>query len=463
MALVTKPEPIAPEPPAVRRAMELAVRALSPRQVETTNLSVVTTPIIAGARVLAYRQAIPIAQDSIVVFADEMPGANWSHPCRYILCNARTGEPYTEIAARFPPEMRTPKIALRTFHEPIALRPGLYWPIRPRPGCFKRVPKGKRYAILFSGASNARHVNDMEFLYRTLRDHYGMPDADIICLNHDGTLNYNGNPKPIAAWPGDNTAYRMPIKGKGTKADLDAALDDIAARLKPEDSLLIHTNNHGGWGGWGKSYLCVQSGADYFAADFAAKLKTLPKFRCLVVMMEQCHAGGFNAPIIANSPAQYTSVASATVEDQSSWGNAEFDFFARDWIAAMAGHTPYGGALASNPDSNGDGTISAREAYDYADSIHYSGDTPNWSQSSATARTCHLAQRYGWAWTWFCPIVIDLLYPVWEKLPIPEFYDRFRKGIAPVLDEFEVAMEKDAAAARGALEKRLKEAIARTF
>ena len=462
--MAIKPEPAARElPPIARRAMELALRSLSPRQVETTNLAVATAPVGKGTRLLAYRQAIPIEQDSIVVFADEMPGANWSHPCRYILCDARSGEPYTEIAARFPLEMRTPRIALHTFHEPIVLRPGLLWPMKPRPGCFKRVPKGRRYAILFSGASNARHVNDMEFLYRTLRDHYGMPDSDIICLNHDGTLNYNGNPKPIVAWPGDGTAYRMPIKGKGTKADLDAALDDIAARIKAEDSLLIHTNNHGGWGGWGKSYLCVQSGADYYAADFAAKLKTLPKFRCLVVMMEQCHAGGFNAPIIANSPAQYTSVASATVEDQSSWGNAEFDFFARDWIAAMAGHTPYGGALASNPDSNGDGTVSAREAYDYADSIQYSGDTPNWSQSSATARTCHLAQRYGWAWTWFCPFLIDLLYPVWQKLPIPDFYDRFRKGIAPVLDEFEATMEKDAAAARGALEKRLKEAIARTF
>jgi hypothetical protein len=43
--------------------------------------------------------------------------------------------------------------------------------------------------------------------------------------------------------------------------------------------------------------------------------------------------------------------------------------------------------LALNPDTNGDGTISAREAYDYADSIHSGGDTPNWSQSSATALT----------------------------------------------------------------------------
>lgn len=463
MPETVRPEPPRPEPPAFRRAREIAIRALSPARAESTNLSIETKVLAKGSRVLANRQKIPIERDTILVFADEAPALNWAHPCRYILCNAETGEPYREIEARFPPYLRAIPETFRAFHEPVLLTPRPLWPVRPRLPCLRRVPKGKRYAILFSGASNNRHVNDMEFLYRTLRDTYGIPDADIICLNYDGTINYSGNPKPVVAWPGDGTAYRMPIKGKGTKADLNAALDDIAARIKADDSLLIHTNNHGGWDGWGKAYLCVYSGADYYAADFAAKLATLPKFRCLIVMMEQCHSGGFNAPIIASSPAQYTSVSSACLEDRNSIGGPEFDPFARDWISAMAGHTPTGGALASNPDASGDGTISAKEAHDYADSIHHSYDTPVWSQSSSIARTCHLAQRYGWAWTWFCPLVIDLLYPVWEKLPIPEFYDRFRKGIAPVLDQFDTTMEKDAAAARAALEKRLKEAIARTF
>ena len=73
-------------------------------------------------------------------------------------------------------------------------------------------------------------------------------------------------------------------------------------------------------------------------------------------MYEQCHSGGFNGPTIANSKAKYTTVASACVEANNSIGGAAFDPFARDWISAMAGHTPSGGALASNPDVNNDGS-----------------------------------------------------------------------------------------------------------
>ncbi|MBS0423729.1 MAG: hypothetical protein JSR71_04715 [Proteobacteria bacterium] len=88
------------------------------------------------------------------------------------------------------------------------------------------------------------------------------------------------------------------------------------------------------------------------ASDFANTLATLPKHYCMMVMMEQCHAGGFNAPILAKSPATNTSVSSACLELNNSIGGAQFDPFARDWIAAIAGHTLYGGALACNPDTD---------------------------------------------------------------------------------------------------------------
>jgi len=75
--------------------------------------------------------------------------------------------------------------------------------------------------------------------------------------------------------------------------------------------------------------LCTYSGADYYASDFGAKLAELPKFLHLVVMMEQCHSGGFNQPILDNSPATHTSVASACLEPNNSIGGAHFDPFAR--------------------------------------------------------------------------------------------------------------------------------------
>jgi hypothetical protein len=34
-------------------------------------------------------------------------------------------------------------------------------------------------------------------------------------------------------------------------------------------------------------------------AAFTNKLAELPRFRCLMVMMEQCHSGGFNSSVIS--------------------------------------------------------------------------------------------------------------------------------------------------------------------
>jgi hypothetical protein len=92
--------------------------------------------------------------------------------------------------------------------------------------------------------------------------------------------------------------------------------------------------------------------------------------------MEQCHSGGFNNAVIAKSTANSTSIASACLEPNNSIGGADFDPFARDWIAAMKGADPYGYALQYNPDTSGNGRVSAREAFDYADAIHDPYDTP---------------------------------------------------------------------------------------
>src|SRR5262249_42514065 len=152
-------------------------------------------------------------------------------------------------------------------------------------------------------------------------------------------------------------------------------------------------NNHGdsdtpdGGATWvpGTSYLCTYpSWAPYHNKDFSNKLAKLPKFRQLIVMLEQCHAGGFNSSILAKSTAAATTVASAATEFQNSHVTADgnWDPFARDWIAAQAGHNPFGAALAFNPDTNHNGRIEAQEAYDYANAVRDPRDSPNFSESS---------------------------------------------------------------------------------
>jgi hypothetical protein len=288
-----------------------------------------------------------------MVFADEAPLLNWGHACRYLIYDARSAELLEEVSAQFPPYLTNTPGTFQVFHESVRLATDhRFWYVRPKFRCPIRFKKGSRYAVLFAGAANNRHTNDLEFLYRTLRHLYNFEDKNIYCLNYDGTVNYSGAPMPVVNWPGDNTPYQMPVKGPGTKAALDAVLVDLKSKLKKDDFLLLHTNNHGGWDGPGKANLVTYSGPWYYAADFANKIGTLPRFHCLMVMMEQCHAGGFNAPILAQSPADHTSIASACLEPNNSIGGPQFDPFARDWIAAITGHDPYGAALAFNPDTN---------------------------------------------------------------------------------------------------------------
>jgi hypothetical protein len=180
-------------------------------------------------------------------------------------------------------------------------------------------------------------------------------------------------------------------------------------------------------------------------------------------MMEQCHAGGFNAPILAKSTASATSVATAATEPNVSWGSADghWDCFARDWIAAQLGHDPYGAALACNADADGDGRIQAEEAYGYANAVHYSGDTPNYSEDSEAGGDIWLGQQY-LVWWWWCRLIMPKLEPHYIHWPIPEFYERLHK-LQPELADLEKTMDLASEQLRGEIEPSLEKLIASAF
>jgi hypothetical protein len=247
-----------------------------------------------------------------------------------------------------------------------------------------------------------------------------------------------------------------------TKSVLDFVFSTLKGKLKANDLLLIHTNNHGGHNGT-ESFLVTYSGADYLASDFANSLGSLPKFNCLMVMMEQCHSGGFNAPVLAHSTAAFTSVSSACGELKNSIGGADFDPFARDWISAMTGNTPYGGALASNPDTDGSGKVSAIEAHNYADAVKDPYDTPVYSESSVTAGEYFLGQRYWYICPIFCRILVELLQPYYMRKPGPEFYaimhERLLPALAPIEEKLAGILTLQEAELRKALTEHIKKVM----
>lgn len=419
-----------------------AFRSLSAEQRLSTNLHLDHKVYEAGEQLGPAFQNLKVQRPSVLVFADDAPLANFGHPCRYLLYDPAKGDLLSEIPARFPPYLAKPPETLVTFHQPVQVNPNpeifRVWPIL---RCPIPIPDGNRFAILYSGMSNMRHLNDLEFCYRMLVDRYAFDHSHIYALNYDGTLNTQDGMAGL--WPGDNTAYRINITGQGNRAGFQAALNAIKPRLKARDLLFIHTNNHGDNFGAG-SFLCAYpSWGTYTATDFCTDLGGLPKYRSLIVMMEQCNAGGFNSPILAASTSDSTSIASAAIATQSSWGSADghWDCFARDWIAAQIGHDPYGAALSFNPDSDVNGVIEAEEAFGYANAVKYSGDSPNFSESSEAGGDIALGQHYIW-WWWWCWIILPLLEKFYLPTPPdPEFYRKvgqvtpeLQKLLSPELD-----------------------------
>jgi len=357
-------------PQILRRIKDAHIRNEAQRS-KTSNYFIQEDVFEEGKKIPIPLKEVFAVRPTIMVFADDDPLRNWAHPCRFLLFDAATGEQYNEVHAFFPPytsEAERPR-TYNSFHISQSFPVVAKYPVVPVVRFpYRYLYAGQRYAILFAGMSNNRHTNDLEFMYRTLIHVYGFKPANITVLNYNGTLNYDGNPHPVIHWPGDNTPYTMPVNGPGTKAALLSAIDALKPKLKPDDCLLIHTNNHGnGAPNIPESVICCQPNWDSLSAsDFSNKLAELPKYNCLMVMMEQCFAGGFNAPILAKSTAANTSVAAAADAYHSSAGGADFDPFAQEWIAAMAGHDANGHSLAYSPDTNHNGKISAQEAFNYA-------------------------------------------------------------------------------------------------
>jgi len=448
---------------SVDHAQSDAVRRITPFW-KNSNLHIQREVLPEGHAIRAQHQTIRLQRDSIVVFVDDAPQMNWGHPCRYLLYDARGRELYEQVPAAFPPYLVDTPENFQLYHEQVSIAHSrLAWQVRPDRIPIFPLPRSQRYALLFSGASNNRHTNDLEFLYRTLVDCYGYDKNNIYALNYDGTLNYNGNPQPASQWPGDNTSYRMHVDGEGTKAEFENALDELKSRLKSGDSLLIHTNNHG-WYDDDGSFMSTYSGASYYASDLGDKLATLPEFGCLIVMMEQCASGGFSQTILGKSPAARTSFAAACGPTVSSYGGSDFDFFARDWIAAMNDADPYGANLSSNPDTDQDGYVSAHEAFNYANSIANSSDSPNFAERN-DGGSCRLTATTGKR-PWWMDGLQRALDPFWRipgPDPGPDVYRQIHEELVPRVEKAAHKFSKRADAIDRELSAQLKQIVSQVM
>ena len=369
----------------LNRVRTQAYATLTPQTAAVHHLGVVPRILRKNETLKLVDRKIKVPADAVLVFEDQLPGANFGHPCRYLFHSPKDGSILHTMEAMFPPEVSDIALLPKYFHEPLAQpenRSKIYakfdWSKVAR---YPWLVDDNRFALLWtSQISNRRHVEDTEFAYRILRHKFGFPASKIYVLCYDGTIDstdFHGT--DMATWIGDGTAYQMQVSGAATKAELQSTLTTISNHMNADSLLFVHTNNHGSPTG-----LCVDNSSVVTPAEWSTMLDGMNPFGTLVVTMEQCYSGAFLQPTLDHSRASRTSFASAVPADKVSAGDWHFDQWARTWFEAVNGATAYGASLVHNPDANSDGRVSVKEAFTYSDAYEYAnsyddpqyGDTP---------------------------------------------------------------------------------------
>jgi hypothetical protein len=372
-----------PSAKVLERIRSQAFASLALENTGTTHLSLVSKVYAAGHVLKLVDRQIRVPEDSIVVFVDKMPGANFGHPCRYDFHSPADGHLICREEALFPPEVADPRVTLEHFHAPLAQESNKALVYQAIDWAKIKAPHwmidDNRYALLFtSQISNRRHVEDLEFAYRILRHKFGFLASHIKVLCYDGTIGAtDASAAGMATWVGDGTPYQMTVNASATQANLQSALTDLSNKMNDKSLLFVHTNNHGSPSG-----LCVDNSGVVTPSEWGTMLAGMKKFGTLVVTMEQCYSGAFSQPTLDNSQATRTSFASAVPADKVSAGASHFDPWCLAWFEAMNGATAYGAGLAHNPDTSGNYRISVREAFNYSDAYDTASiDDPQYADS----------------------------------------------------------------------------------
>jgi hypothetical protein len=226
-------------------------------------------------------------------------------------------------------------------------------------GKYKVLAPEHFYAVLINGSSDDRHHNDFAFLYRVLTQVYGYSPknifvADSAYLSIDSDLDGDHHP---------DIAYASTVQSVTDLMKL------LATKLTDKDQLLVATDDHGDKQD-GESTLYLYDG-QMKASAFGALLKAIPAARVLSIH-EPCYGGGFVRP----STDQTRAAMSAASDRELSWASFDqvWDEFIYRVISAFAHQTHDGKPV--DADIDGDGKVSAREAYGWAVSHDLRPESP---------------------------------------------------------------------------------------
>jgi len=358
---------------------------------DTTNirLSVYPSRLDAGTSILTWHEvAITTPSAGYVVFVDDMAYANFEHPCRYVFVDGTTGSTRV-VHHTTPPRNSMEWLEMETEAKKKLAAVKMKRPLRPdkRPPPRKSSRGGEFYAVLMNGGVDPsqnypRYWNDLSFIYTTLVDTYGYKDGNIFVLCSDGTSS--------APDQSDGTSSNLDLDGdtdddithECVLSEVQDVFDYLAATLTADDQLFIFTTDHGGSsGGWG-AYLNLWNNETLTDSQFKTDmLDPLPECD-IITTMEQCFSGGFE-----NNIRTFRSLAfaSACNEGQLSWAmppNYEYDMFVYFWTCAVNQADENGNPVSS--DFDGDGFVSMKEAFLYAEQEDFALSQSFWGYKRET-------------------------------------------------------------------------------
>lgn len=250
--------------------------------------------------------------------------------------------------------------------------------------CAQGTVNGHLYAVLVNGGRNRltnheRYWNDCAFLYRTLRKTFRIPKRNITVLMSDG-----GNPKEDMLRADGQGFVSSPtdLDGDGEtdvaypagRQALFNVLFDLAMKLTDEDHLFLFMTDHGGSDDkMTDSFIWLWDDErleDYTLASLLRRFHVAS----VNVLMGQCYSGGFIDDLMRRGLV----IATACSGSEQSWVSPDgpYDEFVYQWTCAVNGADTEGNLIAA--DTNGDGQVSMREAFEYAQSHDRTRETPQY-------------------------------------------------------------------------------------
>ena len=264
------------------------------------------------------------------------------------------------------------------------------------PGLAVATLLGKKYAVLIAGGASPannhlRYWNDLKTMYSILTSE-GYAAANIYVIYANGVAK----------------DASMPVNHSASKANIATVFNQLAAKMKSNDTLYIMVNDHGGgclttavgpygpglYGGVidanndetldaiSESAINVDLNGDGDKNDtvkvdesfslwydsitddeFGAEVNKISNYRKMIIQMKQCFSGGF----VEDLTTANRIVMSSCSPTQLSWSHTSGNYgeFTYYYFAALTGNKPDGSGSV-NADANGNGKVSILEAYNYA-------------------------------------------------------------------------------------------------